>query len=79
MLPHDSAGLLLEAARGAMVVVAPLNGGVAAARVNGISFQVERRVFVGYHLIPRPRAVEKTFVMQNDDDMKVFGFVPGPY
>lgn len=68
VLLHDTPSLLLQAARGAMVVVFSPRGGVAAARIESVRFQVERRVLVGYHLIPRPRAVDEANIRKQDDD-----------
>ena len=59
VLPHDAPSLLLQAACSVMVVVDPLSGGVATARIKGVRFQVERRVLVFYHLIPRPRTANE--------------------
>lgn len=56
VLSHDPASLLLQAASGTMVVVRSRRGGVAAARIEPVRFQVERRVLVGFHCRVRPRA-----------------------
>lgn len=75
MLPHYTPRLLLQASRGAVVVITSLDGGVATARVEGVIFQEERRVLVVYHLILRPRAAERTFGSSSAVTARRNGFV----
>lgn len=52
----DNHRLLLDAARGVVVVVRALYGGVAAAQVERVRLRVEGRVFVRVRRDARPRA-----------------------
>ena len=49
--------LLLQAPRGAVVMVGALGGRVPSAEVEGVRFEVERRVFVFQYLVPSPSAL----------------------